>query len=568
MKIHRRKQRLLAVVLGVALLASLGLQGASGLTWLDQEMLVNGNFEGGFTYIPGCGTVGNGWSCFTNGGTVSYGFYDDQWQPVVADGLNSQLIELSTMQNAASEADRYAGIYQSVRLVRGATYQLSLKGLMRERDPLPNDDPFRYRVQWGYTTDGSTDWTTVNNWVELYWNKIDNRTAPTALESYKVDWVAPSDQATLFFRVWKKWGTAYKELDVNLDAISLYGPAVRGPAEPAGPIVILPGPVTPGPVVEPPLICDGANYIANGNFEGGFANGVGNNWAKFTNGGAASYGFYDEMWPKVIKDGANGQLIEINTYGLAAADPDRYAGIYQVVGGLTPGATYEFSLYGMLREEAAHPAEDAFRYRVQWGYAPASASPSEAAISSWTELPWDTIYLRTEPGDMSFYGVRFQAPSDKIVLAIRSWKKWGTIGRELDVNLDAIKLVRCGGMRPCCVHIVAPGESLSLIAARYHTTMAHLAEVNHIANPNVIHVGQRLEVPCDGAQPPDVNDHQVVQPPTDPPECITVHVVARGNTLYKIANMYNTTVARIVERNRLANPNLIYVGQKICIVGP
>jgi LysM repeat protein len=565
MKIHRRKQRLVAVVLGLALLASLGLQGASGLTWIHQEMLVNGNFESGFTFVPGCGAVGNGWGCFTNGGTVSYGFYDDQWQPVVADGSNSQLIELSTMQYAASETDRYAGIFQSVRLVRGATYQLSLKGLMRERDPNPNEDQFRYRVQWGFTTNGSTDWTQVNNWVELYWDKIDDRIAPTDLESYKVDWVAPSDQATIFFRVWKKWGTAYKELDVNLDAISLYGPAVKGPAEPAGPVVILPGPVMPAPGVEQPIVCAGPDRVVNGSFEGGFTNGVGNYWTKFTTAGAASYGFYDEMWPSVIQDGSHDQLIEINTYGLAASDPDRFAGIYQVIHGLTPGATYEFSVSGMMREEAAHPDEDAFRYRVQWGYAPASYGWTEAAITNWAELPWDTIYLRTEPGSMSFFSTRFQAPSDTIVLALRSWKKWGTVGRELDVNLDAIRLAGCRGTQGC-VHIVAPGESLSMIAARFHTSVAHLAEVNQIANPNVIQPGQALLVPCNGMDTND--DPPLVQPTTNSTECIAVHVVARGNTLYKIANMYNTTVARIVERNRLANPNLIYVGQKLCIVGP
>ena len=81
-------------------------------------------------------------------------------------------------------------------------------------------------------------------------------------------------------------------------------------------------------------------------------------WASFTNGGAATYGFYDEQWKPVVKDGKHGQLIEINTWGLAASDPNRYAGIYQVVGGLKKGAVYEFSMWGLMREEAAHPDED------------------------------------------------------------------------------------------------------------------------------------------------------------------------------------------------------------------
>ena len=114
---------------------------------------------------------------------------------------------------------------------------------MREHEPNAAEDPFRYRVQWGYTTDGSTDWTTVTNWVELPWDKIDNRLSPTGMESYSTSFVAPSPTMTIFFRVWKKWGTPGRELDVNLDAISLFGPGPKHPPMPAPPIVILPGPI-------------------------------------------------------------------------------------------------------------------------------------------------------------------------------------------------------------------------------------------------------------------------------------------------------------------------------------
>jgi LysM repeat protein len=35
-----------------------------------------------------------------------------------------------------------------------------------------------------------------------------------------------------------------------------------------------------------------------------------------------------------------------------------------------------------------------------------------------------------------------------------------------------------------------------------------------------------------------------------------------------LALKYNSSVALIMERNKLANPNLIYVGQKLCIIDP
>ena len=537
------------------------------------DVIHNGDFEGGFAMIPGCGMVGAGWGCFTNGGSAAYGFYDDQWEPVVADGLHSQLIEINTKQFAASEPDRFAGIYQPVALTRGSVYTLQLQGGMREHDPDPFEDKYRYRVQWGYTTDGSTDWTRVTNWVELPWDKIDERTAPTGLQSYGTSFMAPSPQITLFIRVWKKWGNAYKELDVNIDAVSLVGQVVQNRHELAGRVVVFPGAPVDGPhgipdakpvpieVAPQLLVCDGASLLSNGDFEGGFVNGVGKYWQAFNNGGAAGYGFYDEMWTPVIMDGEHGQLIEINTWGLAASQPDRYAGIFQTVWGLKAGATYEISAYGMLREDSAHPMEDPYSYRVQWGYAPADLDPSEEDITNWAELPWDTVYIRTAPGGMSSFSARFAAPSGRVIVAFRAWKKWGTPQRELDVNLDAIKLLGCSASETnrlpvdpgTCHHSIMSGDALADIAAKYGTTMDHLAASNGIRNPNILILGQRLVVPCKGMEP------------AQPSDACTWYVVQRGDTLSKVAANYGSTVQAIAQRNGISNVNLIYVGQKLCV---
>ena len=45
------------------------------------------------------------------------------------------------------------------------------------------------------------------------------------------------------------------------------------------------------------------------------------------------------------------------------------------------------------------------------------------------------------------------------------------------------------------------------------------------------------------------------------------YVVARGNTLGGIAARYKTTWQRLASYNHIANPNLIYVNQTICIPG-
>jgi len=48
-------------------------------------------------------------------------------------------------------------------------------------------------------------------------------------------------------------------------------------------------------------------------------------------------------------------------------------------------------------------------------------------------------------------------------------------------------------------------------------------------------------------------------------EGMIIHVVERGETLFIIAARYGTTVEAIVQANAIANPNLIYVGQRLII---
>ena len=49
--------------------------------------------------------------------------------------------------------------------------------------------------------------------------------------------------------------------------------------------------------------------------------------------------------------------------------------------------------------------------------------------------------------------------------------------------------------------------------------------------------------------------------------CSTTHIVQRGDTLYRIATRYNTTLADLQARNSISNPNRIFVGQQLCISG-
>jgi plastocyanin/LysM repeat protein len=49
-----------------------------------------------------------------------------------------------------------------------------------------------------------------------------------------------------------------------------------------------------------------------------------------------------------------------------------------------------------------------------------------------------------------------------------------------------------------CSHVVRPGETLTMLARRYGTSIGQLARSNYLRNPNYIWSGMALRVPCYG----------------------------------------------------------------------
>lgn len=45
------------------------------------------------------------------------------------------------------------------------------------------------------------------------------------------------------------------------------------------------------------------------------------------------------------------------------------------------------------------------------------------------------------------------------------------------------------------IHIVKAGESLAIIAANYRISLNQLIAVNNISNPNIIYIGQQINIP-------------------------------------------------------------------------
>ena len=107
-------------------------------------------------------------------------------------------------------------------------------------------------------------------------------------------------------------------------------------------------------------------------------------------------------------------------------------------------------------------------------------------------------------------------------------------------------------------YVVQPGENLFRIGLKFGLTTDVLARANGILNPNQIFAGQRLCIPGTGFPPP---------PPPPAPGACTFYTVRAGDTLGKIALAFGTTLSALQQANNIRNPNLIFVGMRLCIPG-
>jgi GH25 family lysozyme M1 (1,4-beta-N-acetylmuramidase)/LysM repeat protein len=97
-------------------------------------------------------------------------------------------------------------------------------------------------------------------------------------------------------------------------------------------------------------------------------------------------------------------------------------------------------------------------------------------------------------------------------------------------------------------YTVKSGDTLTSIAKKYNTTVAKLQSINNIKDINKISVGQILAVTSSTTT-----------------STTKTYTVKSGDTLEAIAKKYNTTVDVLAQKNRIANINKIYVGQKLTI---
>ncbi|WP_246942857.1 LysM peptidoglycan-binding domain-containing protein [Bacillus pinisoli] len=110
-------------------------------------------------------------------------------------------------------------------------------------------------------------------------------------------------------------------------------------------------------------------------------------------------------------------------------------------------------------------------------------------------------------------------------------------------------------------YTVKSGDSLSLIAKNFGTTVQKIQQQNALTTTNIF-IGQVLLIPksvVEPAPPP-----AVPTAPTQPAPTTTTYTVVSGDTISLIAKRFNTTVDAIKSTNKLTT-DMIFVGQQLTI---
>lgn len=93
-------------------------------------------------------------------------------------------------------------------------------------------------------------------------------------------------------------------------------------------------------------------------------------------------------------------------------------------------------------------------------------------------------------------------------------------------------------------YTIQKGDSLYKISQKYKVSIHEIKKINNLKTDKII-VGKKLMIPIDDNK-------------------FKIHVVSKGESLYKISQWYNISIEKIKELNNLKN-NKIYIGQRLII---
>ena len=119
-----------------------------------------------------------------------------------------------------------------------------------------------------------------------------------------------------------------------------------------------------------------------------------------------------------------------------------------------------------------------------------------------------------------------------------------------------LTVLAVSGVQAQQVVTVRTGETLSEIAERHGVSLSRLMQANGIAKPDHVEIGQRLTIPGSGSTARSASSPGGSQG-TAP------YTVKSGETLSEIADRFNTTTARLIQINRIGDPDLVMSGTRL-----
>jgi peptidoglycan endopeptidase LytF len=123
---------------------------------------------------------------------------------------------------------------------------------------------------------------------------------------------------------------------------------------------------------------------------------------------------------------------------------------------------------------------------------------------------------------------------------------------------QTICIPRAGGPpRPCPggrIYVIQAGDTLYSLAQRFNTTVEAIMRANPGIDPDNLQIGQRICIPG-------------VPPGPGPCPGGRIYVIRAGDTLFSLAQRFNTTVEAIMRANPGIDPDNLQIGQRICIPG-
>jgi membrane-bound lytic murein transglycosylase D len=117
------------------------------------------------------------------------------------------------------------------------------------------------------------------------------------------------------------------------------------------------------------------------------------------------------------------------------------------------------------------------------------------------------------------------------------------------------------------VHRVRPGESLSVIAARYKTSVRSIMAMNGLRSSHYLRVGWKLRIPTGKVRTAQLD--RLRRPPVQTASLkddLVTYVVEEGDSLWIVAKRFGTTITVIQSLNHL-NSSELRVGQVLKVPG-